>query len=271
MITCIGNGRPTSYQYKESDMYGYIYLTTFLPTGKIYVGKRVKDKFDKNYVGSGIRIVNLVNKYGKKDFETHLIDEASNSKELQEKERYWISHYSSTNPDIGYNIALGGNGAQVEHQTQETKDKISKSNRGKKRTNEVRQLMSEDRVGSKWINNGIQNKLVRSYDIDKYIYDGSEWHFGIKPGRKGYAKSEEAKKRCSISNTGKKHSSEWTQRQAESVKANKSHWYTNGKETILLHDNDEVPVGFYRGRTFDDEFRRKCGEKNKGRIPWNKK
>lgn len=43
-------------------MYGYIYLTTFLPTGKIYVGKRVKSKFDKNYVGSGVKIKNLIRK-----------------------------------------------------------------------------------------------------------------------------------------------------------------------------------------------------------------
>lgn len=271
MITCIGNGRPTGYQYKESNMYGYIYLTTFTPTGKIYVGKKVKDKFDRNYFGSGIKIKNLIKKYGKKDFESHIIDEATNESELNEKERYWIAYYSSTDPSIGYNIALGGNGAQLKSLTQETKDKISKANGGKRRSDAVRDKMSLDRTGSRWINNGTQNKLVRSYDIDKYIYGGSEWHLGIKPGRKGYAKSEESKKKCSISNTGKKHSDEWNKHNSDSKKAKCSHWYTNGVDNILVPGNGVAPDGFYRGRTFDDEFKRKCGEKNKGRIPWNKK
>ena len=118
--------------------------------------------------------------------------------ELQQKEIYWIDKYSSTNPQIGYNIALGGNGAKVEHQTDETKRKISEANLGKKRTQEVREQMSKDRLDSRWINNGECNKLIRKKELSNYIYKGSPWKFGILPGRKYSPKSEEPR-RCQAS------------------------------------------------------------------------
>jgi group I intron endonuclease len=252
-------------------MYGYIYLTTFIPTNKIYVGKRAKSKFDESYVGSGVKIKNLIKKYGKSQFETHIIDIAENDDELQQKEIYWIDKYSATNPQIGYNIALGGNGAQVEHQTDETKRKISESNLGKKRTQEVKEQMSKDRLGSKWMNNGKCNKLIREKELSNYIYEGSPWKFGILPGRKSSPKSEESKLKCSNSHKGKKHNESWNKNHNESIKSKGFHWYTNGKENLHLSSDQEVPEGFYRGRYVSEETKQKCGLKNIGRTPWNKK
>ena len=40
-----------------------------------------------------------------------------------EKKFFWIANYNSTDDTIGYNIALGGNGAQLEHLSEETKQK----------------------------------------------------------------------------------------------------------------------------------------------------
>lgn len=252
-------------------MYGYIYLTTFLPTGKIYVGKRVKSRFDENYVGSGVKIKNLIKKYGKSEFETHIIDTADTDDELQQKEIFWIANYNSTDDTIGYNIALGGNGAQLEHQSDETKQKISIANKGKKRTIECKTQMSEDRLGSKWINNGKENKLVRRYDLDTYIFEGSSWNYGMLPGRKGCVKSEESKLKCSNSHKGKKHSETWNYNHNQSLKSKHFHWYTNGETNLHIAEGNPIPDGFYRGRYVDDEFKKKCGIKNKGKTPWNKK
>ena len=100
-----------SYQVKESNMYGYIYLTTFLPTGKIYIGQKKKDYFDTSYYGSGKIIKSLIKKYDKQEFTVELIDTAESQEELNKKEIYWINYYDSTDISRGYNIALGGQGA----------------------------------------------------------------------------------------------------------------------------------------------------------------
>lgn len=54
-------------------MYGYIYKTTNLINGKIYVGQH-KGKFDRGYVGSGKILKLALTKYGKQNFLTELID-----------------------------------------------------------------------------------------------------------------------------------------------------------------------------------------------------
>ena len=52
-------------------------------------------------------------------------------------------------------------------------------------------------------------------------------------------------------------------------------WVTNGKEDILLKPNEQIPIGFKRGRTinFTEEQRQQYSNKisiaTKGRKPWN--
>lgn len=49
------------------------------------------------------------NKYGQENFSFEVLEECS-AEELNEKEKYWIEKYDSTNPKKGYNILLGGDG-----------------------------------------------------------------------------------------------------------------------------------------------------------------
>ena len=94
-------------------MYGYIYLTTNTLDGKIYVGQHKSSKFDSWYIGSGIHLSNAVKKYGKDNFTVRIIDTAESKEELTEKEIYWIKELDSRNPDVGYNLARGGDGHPV--------------------------------------------------------------------------------------------------------------------------------------------------------------
>lgn len=57
-------------------MYGYIYETTCIPTGKKYIGmhKWSKDTIDPNYFGSGIHVSRAIKKYGKKNFSCRIIE-----------------------------------------------------------------------------------------------------------------------------------------------------------------------------------------------------
>lgn len=90
-------------------MYGYIYKTTNLINNKIYIGQKKASKFLGNkYLGSGKRLAEAVDKYGKDNFKVEMIEEALNEKDIDKKEMYWISYYKSTDMAIGYNICEGG-------------------------------------------------------------------------------------------------------------------------------------------------------------------
>jgi len=88
-----------------------IYKTTNQVNGKIYIGQ---DKYNNpNYLGSG-KILHLAfQKYGIENFKKEIIEECESVELLNEREKFWISYYKSTDRGIGYNIALGGNGGDT--------------------------------------------------------------------------------------------------------------------------------------------------------------
>lgn len=45
-------------------MYGYIYQTTNLINGKVYIGQHMSESFDANYYGSGKWLKRAIAKYG---------------------------------------------------------------------------------------------------------------------------------------------------------------------------------------------------------------
>ena len=69
-------------------MIGYIYKTTNLINGKIYVGKRMLSKFSHYYKGSGILLKQAFKKYGRENFSCEMIDTAETVEELNEKESF---------------------------------------------------------------------------------------------------------------------------------------------------------------------------------------
>ena len=50
-----------------------------------------------------------------------------------EREKYWINYYNSTNKDIGYNISVGGDGANIgslNHEARFTEEEIQSIYKG---------------------------------------------------------------------------------------------------------------------------------------------
>lgn len=91
-------------------MYGYIYKTTNLIDGKIYIDQKKSKRFlGNNYLGSGKRITSAIKKYGKDNFQVDLLEEIENYDLMDEREIFWIAYFDSTNKEIGYNISTGGN------------------------------------------------------------------------------------------------------------------------------------------------------------------
>lgn len=145
--------------------FGCVYKITNLINGKIYIGqvynKSIYDRFNRHckeasktsrsYLGRAIY------KYGKDNFKIEVIEIGYSTLELNEKEKYWINHYNSTNSSIGYNLTSGGDGGNTylcksEKELNAIRAKIAKVNAGK--------------------NNGMSRQLkIRS------IKTGEEYHF----------------------------------------------------------------------------------------------
>lgn len=90
--------------------YGYIYKTTNLINGKIYIGQHKATKFNAKYKGSGVILKDAFKKYGKENFIVEMIDDsASDADELNKLEIYYIQKYNTRDLEIGYNLHCGGN------------------------------------------------------------------------------------------------------------------------------------------------------------------
>lgn len=217
-------------------MYGYIYKTTNLLNNKIYIGQKKSNEFlHEKYLGSGKYLLNSIRKHGKENFKVELIDTANSKEELSQLEIYYISKYNATDVNIGYNIAKGGIGG-----------------------------------GEVYVNNGIKNEFIQKCNLERYLNSG--WELGMIPGRKeiNHSKTRGINISKALKNVPK--SEEQVEKHKQSLLSAHRHWYTSGiiGDNILTGENDVIPDGYYPGRTFSEEFKKKCGEKNIGKSAWNK-
>lgn len=113
------------------EVYGIIYKITNLINGKVYIGQTIKRNGFKDrypYNGNGIErvykthyyrrennngynkhLLESIEKYGFKSFRVvEIFDYAFSKKELDIKERLYISLYNSNNDSYGYNRTIGG-------------------------------------------------------------------------------------------------------------------------------------------------------------------
>jgi len=100
-----------------------IYKTTNLVNQKIYVGQH-NTSADDGYLGSGLLLERAIEKYGVENFKRSTI-EFCTSFNVNEKEIYWIDKLNATNPEIGYNLAKGGNGGFTTNWNEEQRKEIS--------------------------------------------------------------------------------------------------------------------------------------------------
>ncbi len=119
----------------------FIYVIECLIGCKVYIGqtsnslnKRIAmyradvSTYKKGKYKARSKIIRALAKYGFDNFRFFIIDKASSQKELDDKERLWISIYNSNIQGIGYNIQLGGFG--VGKHSEETKKIMSEKKKG---------------------------------------------------------------------------------------------------------------------------------------------
>lgn len=113
-----------------------VYKHTNKVNNKVYIGitkNTLKERWRGGYWNNP-HFFNSIRQYGKENFVSEILEDGLTKSQAEEKERYYIRLYDSTNPDKGYNIEKGGN-HHGKH-SDETKAKISKALKGKKFTKE---------------------------------------------------------------------------------------------------------------------------------------
>lgn len=93
-------------------MYYTIYKTTNMINGKSYIGKHKTNNPNDNYLGSGLRLINAIKKYGINNFTKEILFIFDNEIDMNEKEKLLVNE-SVVKNNLYYNIALGGQGGQI--------------------------------------------------------------------------------------------------------------------------------------------------------------
>lgn len=218
---------------------GYIYLTTCIVNGKIYVGKH---EFNgKYYLGSGELFKKAVKKYGKDKFNKKILRLCYTLHELRVWEHVYIVKYNATDRSIGYNIAKGDvnktefNPAKLPEVREKIRTKIKERNG----------LMGENNpmYRRKWS----ESKRKQMTELFKNNHP-----------MKGHTHSEETKKHWSEIRKGKdpfRHFSD-EQRKAINEKLSGENnpmygsrftWINNGERNKRLNINEPIPEGWEKG------------------------
>lgn len=185
-------------------MYGYIYKTTNLVNGKIYIGQKKSKTFLNNkYLGSGKYLWCAINKYGIENFKVELIDCAYSKQDLDKLEVFYINKYNSTNSAIGYNIALGAVGG-------DTYSNLSESDK-KARDKKLSSSLKSSYIKKVCINKDDVDLRIKETDLQKYLDEG--WNKG---------RSKKFQDTLNKSHIGIKQSDEWIKHRIDGIWKNRT-------------------------------------------------
>ena len=90
----------------------YIYKTTCLVNGKIYISKHQTQNFDDGYMCSGKLIKESIKKYRIENFEKEILFQFDNESDMNAKEAELVTA-EFVNEKTNYNLCPGGNGGLV--------------------------------------------------------------------------------------------------------------------------------------------------------------
>ena len=198
--------------------YGYIYKTTNLLNGKIYIGQKKSTHLVESYLGSGDLISRAIKKYGKENFKLELLEYCKDKSDLDKKEKYYIDLFKSQDINIGYNIADGGQGGDL---GELARQHISEAIKGTVRTEEQKQNIS----------NTLKNKNYHLSDEQKQK---------ISIANKNKVVSEETRLKLSIANKNRPKESFLSGTKNKIV-------INNGVDIKYIDKNDTIPEGWVKG------------------------
>jgi group I intron endonuclease len=110
--------------------FNIVYITTNLVNGKQYIGDHSTNNLDDNYLGSGIAIVSAQKELGKQNFKREILEQFSTKQEAFDAQEKYINLHNTLTPN-GYNISPTGGHNVTGCMSEETKNKIRNSLKGR--------------------------------------------------------------------------------------------------------------------------------------------
>lgn len=222
-------------------MAGFIYKIENKINKKKYFGLSTLSSFKERYCRGVENTHNehlrrSIEKYGIENFEIiEHYDTAPTLEELNQKEKYYIEKYNTTNPKYGYNKSHGGNG--IGQHTEEAKKIMSE--KGKLRIGEKNGFFGKGHLIT-----GEKNGFYGKKHTDETRKKISEL-------RKGYKHSEEARKKISEAGKKRKQSKEFCELMSnlhkgkvysEETRKKISENHGFKKEVMAIYENGDVIV-----------------------------
>lgn len=159
----------------------YVYLTTNLITDKKYVGSHKGSEKD-SYLGSGKLLLNSLKKHGRNNFKKEILEVALTKEEAFHLEEKYIKIHDTLYPK-GYNLSPKGGLGVPNCFSEESKEKISNSNKGNKKwLGKKHSEESKKKIRLKTHVSGSNNPFFNkkhSAESKKLISAKSAWNAGI--------------------------------------------------------------------------------------------
>lgn len=131
-----------------------IYKITNRINNLIYIGCTTKSLQER--VAGHFRSINkqddfhtAIRTFGKQNFVAEVLEVCEDDSLCGDRERYYIATYNSTDPKIGYNRTIGGNGTVGYEFTDEAKRKISLAGIGRKHSEETKKKLRDKNIGKR--------------------------------------------------------------------------------------------------------------------------
>jgi len=257
-----------------------IYKIKNIVNGKCYVGQSIdiRNRIKKHIIELKSNKHNNQylqyswNKYGESNFIFEIIETCS-PEELFFKEGYWINEFKSLNKNFGYNVEIVDATLGKKICSDETKDKISKSLKGRvpwnvgiKASQESREKMSKSQKSKIFTEEHRKNlsisrkKRVISEETKRKISNSKK---GMPSVFKGKKHTEESRRKMSNALKGKKMSIDTRKKLSKSLKG-KNTWKKN---TTLSEETRKKISKSLLGRKHTEESKRKMSISQKKNPP----
>ena len=210
------------------------------PSNKRYYGITNQEKCEYRWLnGKGYHrnehFTSAINKYGWENFKHIILFDNLTKEEACLLEQMYITLYDTTNRKYGYNNSLGG-----EHglHSEESKNKISESLKGKHHTEEHKNKISESMKGHKFT----KETRKKISEANKGHETTEETRKKISEANKGKKLTEEHKNKISEGNKGKKLTEETRKKISECMKGKNKHWgkdNPNAKPVLMFTKEGE--------------------------------